>query len=229
MDLIQSLFRPAPPDGRDQLRANIGWADQFIFLHVGAMTPNENIPQLLRAFAVVAQSHPQVRLLLKGLDTLYVSSPHDRESAATLTPAQAALVQPRLRCTVEGLSMAAMAQLYQMADAYVSPYSAEGFNLPALEAAASGCPLICTAGGPTDDFTTADFCLPIAAAITPVAHGSVTGKCFQINFDSLVAQMLRIVEDDAFRRRAAEAGPPSVRAGFTWKLVTDRLLSVLGI
>ena len=50
-----------------------------------------------------------------------------------------------------------MAELYQVADAYVTPYACEGFNLPALEAAACGLPLICTRGGPTDEFTTADF------------------------------------------------------------------------
>lgn len=38
------------------------------------------------------------------------------------------------------------------ADAYLSPYSAEGFNLPALEAVAVGTPAIVTAGGPTDEY-----------------------------------------------------------------------------
>ena len=39
------------------------------------------------------------------------------------------------------LSFVQLAKLYQAADAYVSPYLAEGFNLPVLEAAACGLPV----------------------------------------------------------------------------------------
>jgi glycosyltransferase involved in cell wall biosynthesis len=42
--------------------------------------------------------------------------------------------------------------LYNLADAYVTPYRAEGFNLPACEAQACGTPVIATQGGATDDF-----------------------------------------------------------------------------
>ena len=43
-----------------------------------------------------------------------------------------------------------------MADAYVTPYRAEGFNLPALEAQTCGTPVIATHGGATDDFLHAE-------------------------------------------------------------------------
>ena len=43
------------------------------------------------------------------------------------------------------------------ADVYVSPYKAEGFNLPVLESMALGVPVIVTSGGPTDDFTNSKF------------------------------------------------------------------------
>jgi glycosyltransferase involved in cell wall biosynthesis len=42
--------------------------------------------------------------------------------------------------------------LYAAVDCYVSPYRAEGFNLPVLEAIACGTPVIVTRGGATDDF-----------------------------------------------------------------------------
>ena len=41
----------------------------------------------------------------------------------------------------------------QAADVYVSPYHAEGFNLPVLEAVACGIPVVVSAGGSTEDFT----------------------------------------------------------------------------
>jgi glycosyltransferase involved in cell wall biosynthesis len=53
--------------------------------------------------------------------------------------------------------MEGMAKLYRLADAYALPYGAEGFNLPVLEAAASGLPVICTSGGPTDEFIEDSF------------------------------------------------------------------------
>jgi glycosyltransferase involved in cell wall biosynthesis len=48
--------------------------------------------------------------------------------------------------------MEQMRQLYAAADLYASPYRAEGFNLPVIEAVACGCPVLVTRGGATDDF-----------------------------------------------------------------------------
>ena len=123
--------------------------------------------------------------------------------------------------------MAAMAQLYQMADAYVSPYAAEGFNLPALEAAACGLPLICTTGGPTDDFTTAEFALGIEAGAMPVPLPGMQGKALAVNFDSLVQQMKRVAEDSLFCEGARAFAPGFVAERFGWKSVVDKLLEVL--
>lgn len=44
-----------------------------VFLSVGAMTPNKGIDLLLAAFARLAASEPDVRLVLKGADGLYPS------------------------------------------------------------------------------------------------------------------------------------------------------------
>jgi len=47
-----------------------------------------------------------------------------------------------------------MAMLYQAADAYVSPYRAEGFNIRYWKRRLAASPLFCTRGGATDDFVT---------------------------------------------------------------------------
>jgi len=218
----QRVYRPAPCEARTALRARAGVADNFVFLHVGAMTHNKNIPLLLGAFASVARKHPHARLLLKGVDHLYGSN--DFLSAAIR------LLEPRDRAAIEGRIMyhggvwpvARMAELYQLSDAYVTPYACEGFNLPALEAAACGLPLICTRGGPTDEFTTPDFALPIDSTLHKCGAEQVG---LNVDPNSLLQQMLRAVEDSAFRHLARDAAAEFVASRFTWRQVVDRLLS----
>jgi glycosyltransferase involved in cell wall biosynthesis len=218
------VYHPAAADARAALRARAGLAENFVFLHVGAMTDNKNIPLLLGAFAQVARKHPHARLLLKGVDHLYGSN--DFLSAAI------GLLEPRDRAAIEGRiiyyggiwPVARMAELYHVADAYVTPYACEGFNLPALEAAACGLPLLCTRGGPTDEFTTPNFSLPIDSVLHSCGPDQ---SALNVNPNSLLEQMSRIVEDDGFRITAGSAGPDFVASRFTWRHIVNQLLSIL--
>src|SRR6185503_19278167 len=123
------------------------------------------IDLLLQAFAQILRKHRRARLLLKGLDSLYASQQYLDADLANLSAADARLVRSRLNYNGDSLTFAILPQLYYLADCYVTPYSGEGFNLPALEAAACGTPVICTAGGPTDDFVTDDFARRIDSQI----------------------------------------------------------------
>ena len=221
-----AIFHPPSPAARDAIRRKAGCENSFVFLHIGAMTGNKNIGLLLRAFAFVAQRYPHARLALKGLDPLFGSTNLLKEAAGELTEAQIAVVQPRLGYWGGVWPMARMAELYHSADAYVSPYGAEGFNLPALEAAACGLPLICTAGGPTDEFTTDDFRLKIEAE-TEAAQDAQPGRLLVPHIDSLIAQMSRVLEDSRWVLRAKETGPAYVNSRLTWRLIVDQLLAKL--
>ncbi|WP_371068283.1 glycosyltransferase, partial [Salmonella enterica] len=63
------------------------------------------------------------------------------------------------------LDLSQLNALYNVADAYVTPYRAEGFNLPALEAQTCGTPVIATAGGATDDFLSDVHCIKIQGTL----------------------------------------------------------------
>jgi glycosyltransferase involved in cell wall biosynthesis len=63
------------------------------------------------------------------------------------------------------LNLAQLNALYNAADAYVTPYRAEGFNLPALEAQSCGTPVVATRGGATDDFLNGDRYHPIGGVL----------------------------------------------------------------
>ncbi len=220
------LHRPPTPDERATARRSLRIADDaFVFLNIGAMTQNKGLDHLFRAFASLVPTHPRARLLLKGIDALYPSSQFLRQTALRIPPADMQAVMQRTHGIVDALSAEGVVRLYHAADAYVCPYLAEGFNLPALEAAACGLPVICTADGPTDDFTTADFALPIDSDRTP--HAESGGFMLVPRDESLLACMRRVIDDDAWRAQSAVAGPAFVRKGFTWELVAERLLNVL--
>jgi len=220
------IFHPLSPEDRTTLRHRLGF-EGFIFLNLSSMTDNKNIRTLLKAFAAVASRHPHARLALKGNDMLYASQQRVDLGRQGLTPAEIQLVQPRLAYAGHTLPFRQIGELYQAMDAYVSPYTAEGFNLPALEAAACGMPVICTAGGSTDDFTSAEFALPIAAKVQQVMVKEAQGWLLVPSLDSLIAQMTAAIERPEFAAQARIAGPRSVANGFLWSQVVDRLLQVL--
>jgi glycosyltransferase involved in cell wall biosynthesis len=220
-----ATFRPTP-EGRDSVRQNMGLKG-FVFVSVGAMTGNKGMDLLLRAFAAVASQRPDVTLFLKGADGLY-ESVHLLDDCIRKLPARdQQLIAERLVYNGEALSMKRMAALYRSADAYVSPYYAEGFNMPVLEAAACGVPVICTRGGPTDDFVTDDFALRVQSRIVPVKVGGVIGDQLFPDVDHLVAQMLAVMDREDWRRRAASAGPAHVTANYTWDKIVQRLVDVI--
>ncbi len=127
--------------------------DNFVYLSVGAMTWNKGLDILLAAFARVIETEPDARLFLKGADGLYPSKSFVREVLDDLPAKARQAVAERLIYEGRTLSEQGMAHLFRTADCYVAPYRAEGFNLPVLEAMACGVAVVCTAGGPTDEFT----------------------------------------------------------------------------
>ena len=226
-----AIFHPATAARRDELRARLGFErEHFVFCHAGVMTTNKGVQFLLPALAQVCAMRPQVRLLLKGTDSLYRSREFLQGNLGELDRGAMDLVLSRLVYTGETLSFEAMAALYQAADCYISPYVAEGFGIPVLEAAACGLPVICTAGGPTDDFVSDEFALRIESTrqelVALETGGAPAGIGVIPDLDHLVHCMLCMVDDAEFREAAREAAPGCV-AAFTWSNAVDRLLEFL--
>lgn len=195
----------------------------FTFLNVGGMFALKGIGLLLRAFAALVADGLDVHLLLKGNDSVYSSRELLTKELESLPQDGQALLKNKITYIGRSMSKEEMAAVYNAADCYVSPYLAEGFNMPVLEAAACGLPVICTNGGATDDFTTEDFCLRIDS--NPVV--SDRGWVLLPDLTDLIAKMRRVVTDTEFLQRAAVAGPAYVAQTATWPLVTDRLVAIL--
>jgi glycosyltransferase involved in cell wall biosynthesis len=220
------IYKPLTKSEREALRKQLGW-DGFVFLNIGAGSPNKGIDLLLKAFSVVVESYPEARLVLKGEESIYESDSLIAQNIDELTFDEAEKVLPRMAYIGETLPFAKMAQLYQAADAYVSLYLAEGFNLPALEAIACGLPIICTKGGPTDDFTTPDFAWHVESTFQEGTSNDRQIFRLMPDLEHSIALMKNIIEQPELCDRSREAGPKFVAAGFTWKHVTDQLLEVL--
>ena len=220
------IYKPLTKSEREALRKQLGW-DGFVFLNIGAGSPNKGIDLLLKAFSVVVESYPEARLVLKGEESIYESDSLIAQNIDELTFDEAEKVLPRMAYIGETLPFAKMAQLYQAADAYVSLYLAEGFNLPALEAIACGLPVICTKGGPTDDFTTPDFAWHVESTFQEGTSNDRQIFRLMPDLEHSIALMKNIIEQPELCDRSREAGPKFVASGFTWKHVTDQLLEVL--
>ena len=222
-----TIFKPLPQGKRDQVRKELGWQDSFVFLNVGAMTSNKGILQLLTAFGRLVEKHPDALLCLKGMDSLYDSSQLVQQVLAVLDGRLFDLIQDRIRYIGASRSFHDMAAYYQAADAYVSPYMAEGFNLPALEAMACGLPVICTQGGPTDDFIVNEAALRVSSNIVCVSNREII--YLEPDVESLVSQMERAMDDASICCRAMEFGPRHASTYYTWRNVVDRMLTVMDI
>lgn len=213
---------------RAKIRSALGAQNRFVFMSAGAMTWNKGVDILLAAFARVLESEGDVRLVLKGADALYPSQQLVREALAELPVRAREAVVGALVYEGRTLSAQGMAHLIGAADCYVAPYRAEGFNMPVLEAMACGVPVVCTAGGPTDEFTAPAFARRIASRIVAMAlSDGESGDALAPDPDHLV----ELMRDAARRRdRAREQG---VRAAahaheyFSWDTVTERLLERL--
>jgi glycosyltransferase involved in cell wall biosynthesis len=219
------VFHPSE-EGRAQARRSLN-LNGFVFANFSAMTYNKGLDLLLRAFAIVCETHADCRLLLKGSDQLYPSKRMLEESLAGLPEATRSFVASKVSYLGSVLSMDDMANMYRAADAYVSPYRAEGFNMPPLEAAACGIPVICTAGGSTDDFMDESFALRIQASPRLLQNEGRQQEYLEPDLDHLVSLMLKAVEDEAWRQKAARLGVAHMRAQYSWDQVTDRLCQIL--
>lgn len=120
------------PQAVDLLATRYGLRQPYL-LFVGTLEPRKNVDGLLEAFARVARELPH-QLVVVGQDGWGTG------------PIHRLLRDPRLEGRVRRVGYVQthhdLAAFYAAAEALVFPSHYEGFGLPALEAMASGCPVI---------------------------------------------------------------------------------------
>jgi glycosyltransferase involved in cell wall biosynthesis len=220
-----SVFHPVSTEERAAIRKKLGWENRFVVINISAATWNKGLDLVMHAVARVSDAHPEILLCLKGSDSLYQSDAYAAGSLRLIPTEAAEKVRSKISYRGDVMSATDIAEWYQAADLYLSPYRAEGFNLPVLEAGACGLPVICTRGGSTDDFVDDSWTLRMSAKEAP--EPNKLGWIIEPNFEEFVAHLKRAIDDAAWRRAASEAGAAWVRDRFTWCHSVDKLLKVI--
>ena len=224
-----SIFRTLDPNLRAHFRSLLGATkDSFIILSIGAMTTNKGMDVLLDAYLQLKPRYPQIHLVLKDQSNLYRISGRDavqlycKERGIDPSSLAMSKIFSDIFLVSDNLNFDQLNSLYNAADCYVSPYRAEGFNLPPLEAAAAGVPIIVTKGGSTDDYVDPSFALQIESKKL-----FQDGKYFlEPNVDSLVEKIDILISKKNIQLNSDNARL-FLEKNFSWTAATQKLFKIL--
>ncbi len=194
-------FRPpASPAERDGLRRDLGWpVDRPIVLYVGRLSIEKGVHDLLRAWQRAARG--TAVLVLVGPDM--VGHPWDAGVAGRAFVAANGLGDA---VRFEG-GTSDPAPYYRAADVFVQPSHFEALGNTALEAMASGLPVVASGVGGL-----ADFCIDGQTALLHQPRSP----------ESLADALERMLRDAALRERLAAAGRQLVSERFELNALLDR-------
>jgi predicted O-linked N-acetylglucosamine transferase (SPINDLY family)/glycosyltransferase involved in cell wall biosynthesis len=194
-----SVFRPLTPEGRAQVRSQMGLAqDAFVLIHVGCLSRANGGDLLLRAFAELRGENPKLRLLLRedysseggfvqrAIDSVNQSHP------GLLTPE----IIGALILLPSAVSLGYAQFFYGVSDLYVAPFRAAAFHLPALEAMSCGLNVLITGGGSADALMLPGVCFPIQAGpATDFEPGNpAAGKAVEPDYLAFVRQLRQAIK-----------------------------------
>ena len=215
------IFKPINKEKKNEIRKKLNVDNNhFVFLNIGAMTWNKGINKLLIAFSEIKKKYSFAKLILKDQSNLYKITAENlifntkKKFPNILTNE----VLSSIIVISKNLTLKELSELYGSCDAYVSPYRAEGFNMPPLEAAACGIPSILTSGGSTDDYYHPSFVSKIEGKKILISSKNY----IEPNLESLISNMSDVIEkrNPSLKKNKAIA---YIEKNFTWKLISKKL------
>jgi glycosyltransferase involved in cell wall biosynthesis len=164
-------------------------------LALGTIEPRKDHPGLVRAFDLLAGSHPELALVLAGPDGW---------GTPALEEAVAASAFAHRIIRLGYVSRAQRAALLANAAVFAYPSLYEGFGFPPLEAMTTGLPVVTTDAGALPEVVGDAALMVPAGEAEPLAHGLQAAV-----YDDCV----RAILVDKGRRRAASFGWDACAAG----------------
>ena len=206
-----------------KLKLNIK-KDDFVLTNVSAMTGNKGIHFLITAYAILKQKLKNLKLILKDQSGLYnikgqtyIKVIQDSKYSKFMTDD----VLKDIIFISDNLDLKTLNQLYNLSNCYVSPYKSEGFNLPPLEAAAAGTPIIVTKGGSTDDYFTSELGLQVESNFIETEDK----RFLEPNLDSLIDCITKVYNDT--KNYGQIEGSKTIQNNYSWTKITRKLYEVL--
>ena len=198
------LFRPLPAGEQEVDLSVVGVTpgEQFVLCAAGGISPHKNVETLLDAYAML-DAPP--RLVIAGAldDEVYASSVGGVRARIERLGLGGMVVLPGF------VPDETLAALYRRAVTVVNPSLAEGFGLPAVEAAACGAPVV--------------------LSDVPAHRETLDGAaCFFDPRDApALADLLGTTLADPERRHAVGAACRAAVAGLTWQVAAERLRDLI--
>ncbi len=181
---VDARFRPPTPEEREEARRALSLPERYL-LAVGNAKPHKNLPWLL----ALSPRLPLPLVVLAGPDTRAINLP------------QGAL-------GLEDVEEALLPALYGGAEALLLPSEHEGFGLPALEAFASGCPVVAARAG-----------------ALPEVVGEAGLLLAPRDAEAWLEAVRRLAAEPPLRRTLVESGLERARA-FSWDVCAQRTVDV---
>ncbi|CAN5867059.1 glycosyltransferase family 1 protein [soil metagenome] len=172
-----------------------------LVLYTGSLFNRRRLPDLIAAFARVAQSVPDARLVIVGKDRTW-----PRQDLRAVAASHGVESQVQLRDYVADQELAT---LYGSASAFAFLSEYEGFGLTPLEALAAGVPIVVL------DTPVAREIYADAAAF--VAQGDIRGTADALS---------RFLTSSEARQAQLERAP-AVLQRYSWDVAADRTLAIL--
>lgn len=221
-DLFNTRIQPTK---QSTIRSQwLGGVSGCVFLNVGAMTQNKNVGGILKGFYDLVVSGADCYLIMKGLENLYTNRhqaikeclQHKIATGAIQQDIWDQTVKKRIKIYYQKMPISDLADLYKACDIYVSPYFAEGFNLPVLEALACGLDVVVSGGGPVTEWgIPSEKCVYIPGSVSACAHGNV----FISSDEAISSAMLQ-----SYNNWLQKKDTPRTSFSFTWDTVTQELI-----
>ena len=206
-----------------KLKLNIK-KDDFVLTNVSAMTGNKGIHFLITAYAILKQKLKNLKLILKDQSGLYNIKAQTYIKTIQDTKYSKFMTDDVLKDIIfisENLDLKTLNQLYNLSSCYVSPYKSEGFNLPPLEAAAAGTPIIVTKGGSTDDYFTSEIGLQVESNLIETEDK----RFLEPNLDSLIDCITEVYNNT--KNFGQIEGSKMIQNNYSWTKITRKLYEAI--
>lgn len=191
------LLAAEPPLPGEAEKPSYYTASDFIF-YVGAAFPHKNLRRLVKAFELLQEKHPTLKLILVGKKEQHAKAlekwVHARGTSGV---------------TFTGfVPDSELKWLYENAKAYVFPSLSEGFGLPGLEAMVHGCPVVSS-----------------NATCLPEVYGDAAHYFDPENVEEMAQKISEVLSNESLRKELVKKGHKQV-GKYSWEKMAQETLEV---